>query len=283
MVDRVEVTADPVEPEKGTAEYNEKMSKIGEGAINNGKGEAPKVTPKPNGIPDKFYNPETGEVDVEGLAKSYTELEKNRSKEVTKPPRVEPEAVKQTDKPSDKKGDGSDKETAETVVESAGLDMASLSEEYATTGELTADSYSKLEAVGITKDVVDAYITGQNAIINEAKTTAFSLTGGEESYTAMIEWAKANLSEGEIKAYNNNVNSTDAGIRETVIRGLHSRYQTEEGSGGDLVSGKTNASTKGSAYESNAQMMTDMNDPRYKTDEAFRKQVADKLSRSSLF
>ena len=282
MVDKVEVTPEESAPEKGSQEYIDKMAELGAGAINNGKGEAPEVAPKPDGVPDKFYNAETGEVDVAGLAKSYTELEKNRSKEVPKPPKVETKG-EESETPSDKEGDGSDKEQAEAIVESAGLDMVSLSEEYADSGELTPESYSKLEAVGITKDVVDAYINGQNAIISQAKSSAFELAGGEEGYTSMIEWAKANLSDGEIKAYNNNVNSLDAGVRETVIRGLHARYIGAEGSGGDLVAGKSGSASKGTAYESNAQLMADMSDKRYATDEVFRKQVQDKLARSSLF
>jgi hypothetical protein len=282
MVDTVNVVADPVEPEKGTQEYTDKMAEAGASAVNNGRGESEPVPAKPEGVPDKFYNADTGEVDVAGLAKSYTELEKNRSKEVPKPPKVETKG-ETSETPSDKESDGSDKEQAEAVVESAGLDMASLSDEYATAGELTTDSYAKLEAVGITKDVVDAYINGQNAIINQAKSSAFELADGEEGYTSMIEWAKANLSESEIKAYNNNVNSPDSGVRETVIRGLHARYTGAEGSGGELVTGKTGNATKGSAYESNSQLMADMNNPKYKEDEAFRAQVQDKLSRSSLF
>ena len=38
----------------------------------------------------------------------------------------------------------------------------------------------------------------------------------------------------------------------------------------------------GSAYESVGQMKADMSDPRYATDSAFRKMVADKVARSKV-
>lgn len=44
---------------------------------------APKV--KPAGLPDKFWNATTGTADYEGLAKSYTELEKSRGKPAATP------------------------------------------------------------------------------------------------------------------------------------------------------------------------------------------------------
>ena len=44
----------------------------------------------------------------------------------------------------------------------------------------------------------------------------------------------------------------------------------------------TNAQQFGSAYESIGQMKADMADPRYATDSAFRKMVADKVSRSKV-
>ena len=54
-------------------------------------------------------------------------------------------------------------ETAEKAVEAAGLDMSQLEQEFADNGELSEKSYEQLESQGISKDIVNNYIEGQQA------------------------------------------------------------------------------------------------------------------------
>lgn len=81
-----------VEPEAGTPEYDQLMAdKFDQSQIDSGQvkpeptQEKTEVPPKPEGIPDKFYNKETGVVDVAAMAKSYTELEKGKGKAKAEP------------------------------------------------------------------------------------------------------------------------------------------------------------------------------------------------------
>ena len=84
-------------PVAGTPEYDKAMAEKWEASQGNKPEAAPadapadKVEPKPEGIPDKFYDAKTGKVDYEGLAKSYTELEKKIGK--PKEPEEKPEAT----------------------------------------------------------------------------------------------------------------------------------------------------------------------------------------------
>ena len=216
------------------------------------------VSPKPDFIPDKFYNKETGEINYEGLAKSYTELEKKQStpKEETKP--AEPA-------------------TAEEAVEQAGLDMAALQSEYDEKGTLDDKSYEALEKAGIPKDTVNRYIEGQKALVAQAQQHAYSLTDGEEGYRAMSDWAKANLSADDLSNYNTSVNSTNQSTREIAIRGLWAKYSADAGSGKPLVHGKA-TDTQTGGYKSRQQMIDAMKDSRYLSDPAYRAEVEAKVA-----
>lgn len=256
-------------------EYIAEMAAKGESAVTGIESqEAPaEIAPKPEGIPDKFYNAETGVVDYAALAKSYTELEKARGKPA-EAPKVDAEVP-----PAD-----SEVKAATDAVEAAGLDMPSLSKEFAESGTLSEESYAKLDKAGLSKDIVDSFIEGQQARAEIARTQAFSITEGKEGYSAMVAYAQANLTEAEISAYNEAVNSPIASVRDLAIRGMWSRYAGEtSGTGGELLTGKTGSKGGSDVYQSRAEMMADMSDPKYKADEAFRNKVSAKLARSSIF
>lgn len=273
MADVINVTPE-VNPE--SPEYIAEMAAKGSAAVNGGvEPEAPVViAPKPEGVPDKFYNAETGEVDYASLTKSYVELEKSKSKP-PEPPKVEPKADDKTPPAED---------AANKAVADAGLDMTSLSAEYAESGELSKESYDKLAKAGIPNDMVDNYIEGQLAKVEVMRTQAYTITEGSEGYTAMVDWAKANATPEEIKAYNIAVNSNIPTIREYAIKDMWTKYGNDSGNTGkDLITGKVNTKVGSNAYQSRAEMMVDMNDPKYKTDPAFRAKVSEKLGRSNIF
>jgi hypothetical protein len=278
MVDKVEITPE-LNPE--SQEYIDSMAAKGAAAVNGGvEPEAPvEIAPKPEGIPDKFYNTETGVVDYQALAKSYVELEKTKGTPV-EPPKEVPKT------PAPAK-EGEPKETpanAEEAVEKAGLDMATLSQEFAETGALATESYDKLEKAGISKAMVDDYIEGQKAQVALSRLQAFEVTEGEDGYKAMVEYAKANLSPEDISAYNKAVNSKDSSVRDLAVRGMWSRYVAESGNtSGSLITPKTNSKVGDGSYQSRAEMMADMGNPKYKTDPAFRATVEAKLAKSTIF
>jgi hypothetical protein len=219
------------------------------------------VAPKPEGVPDKFYNAETGKVDYDSLAKSYTELEKKQS-----------QTPKQTEAAP---------ETAEEAVESAGLDLASLNKEYADNNKLADSSYEALEKAGINRATVDSYIAGQHALAAQAQASAFEITGGQENYAAMSEFAKANLTPDALKSYNTAVNSPDKSTRDLAVRGLYAQFSAESGSGNNLVMGK-GQTVQASGYASKEQMLADMKKPEYMSDPAFRASVEKKISQSNI-
>lgn len=235
---------------------------------------------RPEWLPEKFKSPED-------LAKAYSELEKRFSSRTKEAP-VEEKASTEEDDVSTEGTDDSEEtqtpeEKARQVTKEAGLDFDELSNSYWENGSLTDQQYEKLEKAGIPKALVDQFIAGQEAIINTTRTQVFNTVGGEDNYNAMTSWAADNMSEDEIKAYNAAVNSGNTAAAMMAVKGLKARYDAEVGfEPSRAVKGAT-AKAGATTYRSVAELEADMQNPKYWSDPAFRKDVERKLARSDIF
>lgn len=208
----------------------------------------------------------------EELERAYLELEKKLGQpkqEQQQPqeqkPQVDPTKV--------------DEKQAEDIAKNAGLDINQMQAYFDEKGELSPDHYAALEKSGIPKAVVDQYIAGLQAQAEQYRSNLIGKVGGQEQFNAMSDWAKANLSEAELAAYNRAVASNDLTVVENAVLGLAFRYQSEVGKDPKLVGGGNAAA---SGYQSVAQLVEAMKDPRYEKDPAYRKEVQDKLARSNI-
>ena len=225
---------------------------------------------KPEGLPEKFNS-------VDELVKSYSELEKKLG-EQSQPTEKSVDPVSKAELKGQPK---SDLDIATKAVDSAGLNMESLSEEYAKDGKLADGSYKSLEKAGIPKDYVDKFIAGQQAIADQQSSTVKDLVGGTQAYDSMSEWAGQNLSETEKTAYNSAVNSKDLEAVKLAVVGLKARYSQATGSEPKLVEGKSSASGE-QGFQSWAQVTQAMSDPRYAKDVAYQTEVKNKLANSKI-
>ena len=225
---------------------------------------------KPEGLPEKFNS-------VDELVKSYSELEKKLG-EQSQPTEKSVDPVSKAELKGQPK---SDLDIATKAVDSAGLNMESLSEEYAKDGKLADASYTSLEKAGIPKDYVDRFIAGQQAIADQQSSTVKDMVGGTQAYDTMSEWAGQNLSETEKTAYNSAVNSKDLEAVKLAVVGLKARYSQATGSEPKLVEGKSSASGE-QGFQSWAQVTQAMSDPRYAKDVAYQAEVKNKLANSKI-
>jgi hypothetical protein len=254
MVDSVEIKAEETGSEKPVEQVNETQP----------------AQSKPDGLPEKFNS-------VEDLVKSYSELEKKlggQSKEAIDP------VSKATQKTEASKSDGK-LEIAEQAVADAGLDMSSLQKEYSEKGELDAKSYEALEKVGISKQYVDNYIAGQEAIANQQAVEIKETVGGDEAYQEMVDWASKNMTEGEKQAYNKAVNSGDMDTVKLAVNALKGQFERANGVEPKLVTGKAQPTAE-QGFESWAQVTEAMSNPRYAKDIAYQNEVKNKLANSNL-
>jgi len=164
-------------------------------------------------------------------------------------------------------------------VEQAKLDLDAMSDYFTQHGTLSEEHYAALEKAGIPRSYVDSYIDGVVAKFEAERNALLNKVGGEEQFNSMVEWAKANLSRDEIDAYNRAVESTDLTVVENAVLSLAYRYQKEVGRDPKLLGGG-NASSSG--FQSVAQLIEAMKDPRYEKDPAYRREVEQRLARSNI-
>lgn len=229
---------------------------------------------KPEGLPEKFNS-------VEELVKSYSELEKKLGEQSQPKESVDPVSKTEVKEETKEEQPKSDLDIATKAVDSAGLNMDSLAEEYAKDGKLADKSYKSLEKAGIPKEYVDRFIAGQQAIADQQSASVKNMVGGAESYDAMSEWASNNLSETEKQAYNTAVNSKDLEAVKLAVVGLKARYAQATGSEPKLVEGKASPSGE-QGFDSWAQVTQAMSDPRYSKDPAYQAEVKNKLANSKI-
>lgn len=219
---------------------------------------------RPEWLPEKFKS-------AEDLAEAYKQLEQKLGGE---------EAESDDDDEVGDPNQFSPPEVADYLAEN-NLNFDAFAQEFYEQGSLSEAAYQTLEQNGIPRAVVDQYIEGQTAIMNDMRQEAYAIVGGDAQYQQMINWAANNLSEGEIDAFNANLNTNDLDQAKFAIHGLAARYRSEMGQMPNMVYGETNTRSAGS-YASIAEMTRDMADPRYANDSAFRQMVAGRLKNSNI-
>lgn len=150
--------------------------------------------------------------------------------------------------------------------------------EYQSAGKLSDESYQALRDKGLPKAFVDQYIDGQRALAELHAEKAYAVVGGKNEFAKIAEWAKVNLSQQELAAFNAGVMGNVYQMQ-LAVQGLQAKYAAHSGSAPNLLSGSGGASgiTQG-GFKSTFEMVTAINDPRYKHDPAYRNDVARRIS-----
>jgi len=258
-------TPESVEIVPGTPEYDAAMAANFDAVQANG---APQATPaeRPSWLPEKFKS-------AEDLAAAYKALEAKQSQ-------GQSQEAKPGAKPETPALPQSQEEVAEGL-KANGLDYGAFEREFMETGALSQASYEKLAAIGVPKDMVDAYLDGQAALAGQIQNDVFSTVGGEAEYRSMVSWAATNLSPGEVAAFNKAMDFGSVDEIKLAVGGLQARYSAANGSEPSLIGGSQNGNS-GDVFRSTAELTRAMSDPRYRSDPAYREEVIGKLSRSNI-
>lgn len=159
-------------------------------------------------------------------------------------------------------------------------DFSTYETEFSTDGALSDKSYKELAAKGLPKNIVDQYIEGRQLANQQARSELLSVVGGEEQFTAMAGWARANYSDAEANAFNEAINSGDPAKAKLAMKGLKADYGEAKGIVGETVKGGKNNKVAQGGFRSQAEVTAAMKDPRYDRDPAYRDDVVQKLQRS---
>ena len=197
------------------------------------------------------------------------------------------------------KKQGTEDEVEETVDEepdeqSPGVSLiTSASDEYfANEGKLSQDTMDKFTEMS-SKDLVAAYMEiqaknpdVQNQVsapdLTDAEVNSImNSVGGDKAYDTITNWARDNLEDKQLDAFNTLINSGNATAIQLAVNGLKSEYETANGYEGRMLTGKA-AQSSGDVFRSQAEVVKAMSDSRYEKDPAYRKDIYDKLERSDL-
>ena len=200
-----------------------------------------------------------------------------------------------------KLGENKEEDTEKASAEEQPEDKPQLSEgavlitdaskEYFDNGnKLSPETLAKFSSLS-SQDLIKAYMEVQatqpqqaappaeisTAEINQIKNSA----GGEKAYANIVNWAKANLPQDQVQAFDEVVNTGSVQAIQLAVSGLKAEYDNANGVEGRMVTGKT-APNNGDVFRSQAELVRAMSDARYDNDPAYRQDVIEKLDRSDL-
>jgi len=216
---------------------------------------------RPEWLPEKFG---TGEE----LAKAYSELQTEFTKR----------------RQDTEEGTESSEEAAGDPTPLSVDSFREFSNEFTETGDVSETSRERIvEEMGLPREMIDAYVEGQKAVLSNQLNAVYDEVGGRERYGQMVEWAGDNLSEGDQSAFNEAVTNGTQDQMLFAIRNLTARWRLETGeTAAPLIQGSTSATGASGGFRSLAELTQAMGDPRYSKDPAYRKDVETRLSNSNI-
>ncbi|QOV06114.1 scaffolding protein [Rhizobium phage Pasto] len=232
---------------------------------------------RPANVPEKFWNAETGSVNTEALLASYGELEGKLGGTTQETPAEAPAGTETETPKENSTGD----EQVDEIVDKVGLDVGAIEAHWLEHKTLPDDQVAKLEAAGISKEIAEEFIGYRVAQADKVRAELLSPFGGEDAVNSMVDWAGKNWTPEQAKAFNDAMNGNDLAAKQLSLKALNTDYTKAKGVQPRLVT-PTNATPAGNdTFANMAQLMAAQNDPRYKTDSAYRDAVIAKLGRSN--
>ena len=102
--------------------------------------------------------------------------------------------------------------------------------------------------------------------------------GGKEQYQQMINWAVQNLPKADMETFDSIVSQANPSQIAMAVDAVAKRFADANGQEGVTLQGR--AAANNNSYRSQAELLRDMNDPRYDSDPAYRNDVMTKLANS---
>ena len=213
--------------------------------------------------------------DAQELEKAYVELQKKLGEKEEDTEQASAEE-KSEEKPQ--------------LSANASLISSASDEYYANGNKLSDETMAKFSSLS-TQDLIKAYMEVQATQpeqaappaeitqdqINQIKNSA----GGEKQYANIVNWAKSNLPQESINAFDEVVNTGSVQAIKLAVAGLKTEYDNANGVEGKMVTGKQ-APNNGDVFRSQQELVRAMSDPRYDNDPAYRQDIIEKLDRSDL-
>ena len=162
-------------------------------------------------------------------------------------------------------------EEVKSDLTSKGVDYDALVKEYEDNGKLSEESMKALKGAGYPEAVVNAFIKGFEAQVNEFTNAVYKIAGGEAEYGKLCNFIKG-LGEADVQAFNETINSGSLTQLAALINGYKAQMTTKYGTSNRSILGGANA-VEAQGFNSKDAMIKAMNDPRYGNDMAYTEKV----------
>jgi hypothetical protein len=222
---------------------------------------------------------------AEDLEKAYLELQKKLGE--GSPSTDEEGSEPSEDAPEEASEAPEDEVQPVDTTETVKLLEGATTEYYSNESGLTPETYEKLSQLS-GKELLDSWIAytksteeaASKQSLNQADVDwIMTAVGGQNEYNQMLGWAKENLSPTEVAAYDAVVANNHSDAIYWAALGLKSKYTDSVGYEGKQVTGKR-APAVNEMFRSHAELARAINNPKYRDDPAYRRDVEDKLARS---
>ena len=107
------------------------------------------------------------------------------------------------------------------------------------------------------------------------------MVGGDKAYKSMLQWANDNFSKDEVSMYDSVMESGNPNAIYYAVQALQARYNDSTGTDGQTLTGRGAENTDDS-FESQAELVAAMSDPRYDRDPAYRQDLMRRLENSDV-
>jgi hypothetical protein len=264
MTERIEIR------QGETTEYSQDDQAIADNLVIEGE-ETSGTEERPEWLPEKFSS-------VEAMAQAYQALEAKQSQQASN------ETEDATEDEYEYEEDTSEgaEDASEYAEELTNESIAEYSQEFNNTGQLSAESYEQIQSrFGIPKNIAEAYVQGQQAMMRNHEMGVMASVGGPENYGKMISWGQKSLPEQDRLAFDDALKSGNSATINNAVQGMWARYQGSTGTRGKLIEGRA-SSNPNNSFGSIAELTAAMKDPRYAKDPAYRKDIQNRLDASNI-
>lgn len=156
-----------------------------------------------------------------------------------------------------------------------------IQQEYESEEGITAKSYAELAEIGYTKAFVDSYIRGQEALVEQYVSSVVEYAGGREQFDALYKHLETHNPEAASSLEQALTNRDLATVKAIINLAGESRAKTFGRKAARSVAARATPvkpqAPKREGFANRAEMIKAMSDVRYRTDEAYRRQVEQKV------
>lgn len=159
-----------------------------------------------------------------------------------------------------------------------GVDFNSAVKEYETKGSLSEETIEALNKAGYPPEVIEAFIEGRVAMEERFTKAIYESVGGEKEYRSIVNWASQNLTKKSIDAFNRAIDNNNINAITLMLEGMKAKMVAKMGTAKKSIHGGAsapNGSPKG--YNSKADVIKAMSDPRYGRDAGYTRMVEQQM------